>query len=181
MTAAFNLSQLANNLNSTGQLDATDGLVGSVPVANGGTGRSSVTANNVILGNGTSALQVVAPGTNENVLRSNGTTWVSTALQDLSSFARDFNARGYQKFPGGFTVQWGLENGIPGDTTVTITLPIPFTTGFFYANVALQDYTGGNEEFAYPFVIVTNLVTFQIRNNDTDSAFGNYRWVAIGV
>ena len=41
MTQAYNLSQLANNLNSTGQLDATDGLVNSVPVVNGGTGASS--------------------------------------------------------------------------------------------------------------------------------------------
>ena len=41
MTQAFNLSQLANNLNSSGQLDATDGLVNAVPVANGGTGASN--------------------------------------------------------------------------------------------------------------------------------------------
>ena len=44
MTQAFNLSQLANNLNSAGQLDATDGLVNAVPVANGGTGASTVAA-----------------------------------------------------------------------------------------------------------------------------------------
>lgn len=44
MTQAYNLSQLANNLNSSGQLDATDGLVNAVPVANGGTGASSVAA-----------------------------------------------------------------------------------------------------------------------------------------
>ena len=50
-----------------------------MPVANGGTGATTFTANNVLLGNGTSALQVVAPGTNGNVLTSNGTTWQSTA------------------------------------------------------------------------------------------------------
>lgn len=44
MTQAYNLSQLANNLNSAGQLDATDGLVNAVPVANGGTGASTATA-----------------------------------------------------------------------------------------------------------------------------------------
>jgi len=44
MTQAFNLSQLANNLNTSGQLDATDGLVNAVPIANGGTGASSVAA-----------------------------------------------------------------------------------------------------------------------------------------
>ena len=45
----------------------------------GGTGQTVLTANNVILGNGTSAVQFVAPGTTGNVLASNGTTWVSTA------------------------------------------------------------------------------------------------------
>jgi hypothetical protein len=44
MTQAYNLSQLANNLNTSGQLDATDGLVNAVPVSNGGTGASSVAA-----------------------------------------------------------------------------------------------------------------------------------------
>lgn len=44
MTQAYNLSQLANNLNSSGQLDATDGLVNAVPVANGGTGASTAAA-----------------------------------------------------------------------------------------------------------------------------------------
>ena len=44
MTQAFNLSQLANNLNTSGQLDATDGLVNAVPVTNGGTGASTVAA-----------------------------------------------------------------------------------------------------------------------------------------
>jgi hypothetical protein len=48
------------------------------PVANGGTGAATLTANNVLLGNGTSAVQVVAPGTSGNVLTSNGTTWSST-------------------------------------------------------------------------------------------------------
>lgn len=45
----------------------------------GGTGTTSLTANNVILGNGTGAVQFVAPGTSGNVLTSNGTTWISSA------------------------------------------------------------------------------------------------------
>lgn len=61
------------------QVNLTSGVTGTLPVANGGTGQSSLTANNVILGNGTSAAQFVAPGTNGNVLTSNGTTWTSAA------------------------------------------------------------------------------------------------------
>ena len=49
----------------------------TVTVANGGTGATTLTANNVLLGNGTSAIQTVAPSTAGNVLTSNGTTWVS--------------------------------------------------------------------------------------------------------
>lgn len=44
MTQAFNLSQLANNLTSAGLLDAADGLVNAVPIANGGTGATSASA-----------------------------------------------------------------------------------------------------------------------------------------
>jgi hypothetical protein len=44
MTQAYNLSQLANNLNTSGQLDATDGLVNAVPLANGGTNASTAAA-----------------------------------------------------------------------------------------------------------------------------------------
>lgn len=55
---------------------------GTLPVANGGTGATSLTANNVILGNGTSAVQVVAPGSSGNLLTSNGTTWTSAAPAD---------------------------------------------------------------------------------------------------
>lgn len=50
MTQAYNLSQLANNLNTAGQLDATDGLVNAVPVANGGTGAATASAARTNLG-----------------------------------------------------------------------------------------------------------------------------------
>jgi hypothetical protein len=51
----------------------------TLPVSAGGTGAATLTANNVILGNTTSAVQFVAPGTAGNVLTSDGTTWASTA------------------------------------------------------------------------------------------------------
>ena len=60
-------------------VDLTSQVTGILPVANGGTGAATFTSNNVLLGNGTSAFQVVAPSTAGNVLVSNGTTWVSQA------------------------------------------------------------------------------------------------------
>jgi len=69
---------VSGNVTITGTLSLTTDLA----VADGGTGASSFTANNVLLGNGTSAFQVVAPGTNGNILTSNGTTWTSAAAPD---------------------------------------------------------------------------------------------------
>lgn len=54
------------------------GITGNTTVAQGGTGLTTLTANNVVLGNGTSAVQFVAPSTSGNVLTSNGTTWQSS-------------------------------------------------------------------------------------------------------
>ncbi len=50
----------------------------AMSVSMGGTGQTSLTLNNVLLGNGTSAVQFVAPGTSGNVLTSDGTTWASS-------------------------------------------------------------------------------------------------------
>jgi hypothetical protein len=77
MTQAFNLAQLANAVDTAGKLNVGTNAVGILPVANGGSGASTFVANRVLLGNGTSAFQQVAPSTNGNVLTSNGTTWVS--------------------------------------------------------------------------------------------------------
>ena len=55
------------------------GLSTTLVVGSGGTGATTLTTNNVILGNGSSAVQFVAPGTSGNVLTSNGTTWTSAA------------------------------------------------------------------------------------------------------
>jgi hypothetical protein len=61
------------------QIDLTNGVVNTLPVNRGGTGAATLTTNNVLLGNGTSPLQAVAPGASGNVLTSNGTTWTSAA------------------------------------------------------------------------------------------------------
>jgi hypothetical protein len=69
-------TQAANAVAITG--GTISGLSSPLPVASGGTGAATLTANNVLLGNGTSAPQTVAPSTSGNVLTSNGTTWVSS-------------------------------------------------------------------------------------------------------
>ena len=68
------------NLTATSTINAaTLNLTNALGVASGGTGQATLTANNVLLGNGTSAVNFVAPGTSGNVLTSNGTVWLSQA------------------------------------------------------------------------------------------------------
>jgi len=115
---------------STTYVDLTTNVTGTLPVANGGTGATSLTANNVILGNGTSAVQAVAPGTSGNVLTSNGTTWQSTAL------------------PGGFpepqivSTNTAATSGqflVVDTAAITITLPASPSAGDY---VVVKDGTG---------------------------------------
>jgi hypothetical protein len=78
---AANIGTIASKANAGANSDITSlsGLTTPLSVAQGGTGASTLTAENVVLGNGTGAVKFVAPGSNGNVLTSNGTTWASTA------------------------------------------------------------------------------------------------------
>lgn len=76
-TARSNLSAAKSGANS--DITSLTGLTTALSVGQGGTGSTSLTANAVLLGNGGSAVQAVAPGSSGNVLTSNGTTWQSVA------------------------------------------------------------------------------------------------------
>lgn len=75
--------QLGNTVTTLNNMTFANVTISSVstPItaSQGGTGLTSITSNNVVLGNGTGSVQVVAPGTSGNVLTSNGTTWLSQA------------------------------------------------------------------------------------------------------
>ena len=49
-----------------------------VTVANGGTGLTTLTSSNLLIGAGASNITFIAPGTSGNVLQSNGSVWAST-------------------------------------------------------------------------------------------------------
>jgi len=81
-TGTLTIAAPNTNSNYTLTLPTESGTIitgsgGVTGVAQGGTGASTLTANNVILGNGTSAVGFVAPGSSGNILTSNGTTWTS--------------------------------------------------------------------------------------------------------
>ncbi len=54
-----------------------DKVTGVLDVAHGGTGNATLTDNALLVGNGTSAIATLSPGAAGQVVRSNGTSWVS--------------------------------------------------------------------------------------------------------
>ena len=121
----------------------------ALTVASGGTGAATFTANNVLLGNGTSAFQTVAPGTANNVLYSDGTTWVAGPLPS-SSAVSSFSASTTGLTPStpttGNIVLGGtlsVANGGTGQTTYTDgQLLIGNTTGNTLTKATLTAGTG---------------------------------------
>jgi hypothetical protein len=86
MTQAFNLSQLANNLNTSGQLDATDGLTGAVPVANGGTGQTTYSNGQLLIGNGTGLTKAnITAGSGISVTNGSGSITIASSGGGVTS------------------------------------------------------------------------------------------------
>ena len=75
--ARTNLSAASSGANS--DITSITGLTTALAVAQGGTGVATHTSKGVLIGNGTSAVTTVSPGTLGNVLTSDGTSWTSTA------------------------------------------------------------------------------------------------------
>jgi len=115
-------------------------ISGPLTVSVGGTGAASFTANNVLLGNGTSAFQVVAPGTSGNVLTSNGTTWTSATPASGVSLSAANTWTATQTFNGS-TSTFGTTL-LDSDETVNVVASAPSsTTNFYIQSGAVQYYT----------------------------------------
>ncbi len=69
-----------------GLIDLTTKVTGTLPVGKGGTGATSLTANRLMIGNGTGAITVLASGTAGQVLMSNGSSAPTFADVDGGSF-----------------------------------------------------------------------------------------------
>lgn len=84
---------------TTPSIDTTTPLI----TADGGTGQTSLTAGSVLVGNGTSAVNLVAAGSSGNVLTSNGTTWTSAAAAGGQLQTQIFTSPGTWTAPSGTT------------------------------------------------------------------------------
>lgn len=119
-------------------------LATDIAVADGGTGASTFTANSVVLGNGTSALNgnMVAPGSSGNILQSNGTTW--------TSFTPSFTKVAWLYYDGGITASNNIASVTnPGTGLYTIT----FTNAFSDANYMVLATGQANSSATTPGIV----------------------------
>jgi hypothetical protein len=109
-------------------------VYGTLTPVGGGTGLATIPSGNVILGNGTSAVAVVAPGTAGNVLTSIGGVWTSNAAVSGGS-------------PGGSTTQFQYNNagsfaGAANLTTDGANVTIGSANTLRFANLTSTRYVG---------------------------------------
>lgn len=83
-------------------------LSGTLAVANGGTGQSTLSTGAVLVGNGTSGISSVSPGGSGQVLTSNGSSWSSSALPTASATVSGVVTTGSQSFAGAKTFDTGV-------------------------------------------------------------------------
>jgi hypothetical protein len=134
-------------------------------VADGGTGSSTLAANAVLLGNGTSALQTVAPSTNGNVLTSNGTTWTSAALPVVRGLGLNNeawnNVTGSRAFNTTYTNSYSYPIAVSASTTCSGSSNIDFYVNGIRISFFSWQFNGCGS-FGGGFVIVPAGATYQL-------------------
>lgn len=127
-------------------------------VSNGGTGASSFTANNVLLGNGTSSFQTVAPSTSGNVLTSNGTTWESAAAPvSAVQYPQESKSADYTLVLADAGKQ--IFHPASDTSTRTFTIPANSSVAFPVGTVVLFTQENGGNNFIQVDITSDTLVT----------------------
>ena len=132
-------------------VDITGGTIVGITdlaVADGGTGRSTLTDKAVIIGAGTNAVNSVSPGTAGNILTSNGTDWTSATPNTAGLIKAWVNFDGTQS--GTITPRASLNiasvvKNATGDYTITFTTAM---TDANYAVSGMASSTGGGSAYA---------------------------------
>jgi hypothetical protein len=156
-------------------------------VADCGTGASSITANSVILGNGTSALSgnLVAPSTSGNVLTSNGTTWTSAAniITTTTGSAPYYGARAWVNFNGTGVVAIRASGNVTsitdndtGDYTVNFTTALPDANYSYFIQTQVSDSLSSPNSYG-PTTLTLSTTSMNVRtwsdNTSQDNAIVN--------
>ena len=188
---------LANCNNATSaflsSVSLTANVTGTLPVANGGTGATTLTANSLLLGNGTSALSALGAATNgqipigrtglspilatltagSNVTITNASGAITIAAS-LSAFTNTVNAAGFNLYGFGWlsgdTGNRGIKVNTSGQTFIGSGSPTPFFSGDL--NVSSNIYVNANAAQTIGSILtaVTAPQVLTVKSADANSA-----------
>ena len=135
---------LGNTTTSLGNLTLTNATIVSLsaPItpSQGGTGLTTITANGLMVGNGTSNVTIISAGTSGNVLTSNGTAWLSQTPASGVSLSANNTWTGTQTFNG--TSSIFATTLLDANETVNVVASAPSaTTNFYVQSGGVQYYT----------------------------------------
>lgn len=164
--SAINLANCDNTTSAfLSSVALASNVTGTLPVANGGTGATTLSANSLILGNGTSAMSALGAAANgqipigrtglspvlanltagANVTITNASGSITIAAS-LSAFTNTVNAAGYNLYGFGWlsgdTGNRGIKLNTTGQAFIGSGSPTPFFSGDL--NVASNIYVNGN-------------------------------------
>jgi len=159
-------------------VDITGGTIVGITdlaVADGGTGRSTLTANAVLVGNGTSGINSVAPSTSGNVLTSNGTSWASTAPATIKGLGLGGEVWNNVTSSRSFNTDYTNSRSYPIMVSVTFNVADNSNQYIYVAGTLVWQFTHS----AYTIhitgtVIVPPGATYKAQHDDTGSSLTNW-------
>ncbi len=142
----------------TGPVSLTSGISGTLPVANGGTGLTTLTANSLFVGNGTSALTALGAATNgqipigrtglspvlanitagTNITVTNGSGSISIAAS-LTTLTANLNGAGYNIYGLGWLSGDSQNEGIAINSSGRVFIGSSTPTAFYNADLNVNN------------------------------------------
>ena len=151
------------------------GLPTPLALTDGGLGVTSFTTNNLLVGNGTSTFQTIAPGSNGNLLTSDGTTWMSVAAPTTPGLG--FGGTSWHTVSRSFNSLYVNSRAYPIAVSATATCSVTSTIQAYVNGVLIAWYQwqfNGCGSYGGTFIIVPPGATYQL-----NSGQGVYNWVEL--
>jgi len=137
-------------------------------VADGGTGRSSLTSSAVLIGNGTGAVNFVSPGTNGNILAVSGGTWTSTTPASILP-GLGYGSTGWNNVTGSrsFNTQYTNSRAYPIAVSARTTCSGGSAIDMYVNGQRISNFSwqfNGCGSFGGGFIIVPPGATYQLNS-----------------